>query len=340
MTGLIAVALVLFLASCTRPDADPSQAPAPALYWPPPPAEPRIQFVRSFSQPEDLGITGGFLQQLGELFKGRSVRRLIRPMAIVATSDGVLYVADPGSRGVHRFAAGKGRYELIRRKDRQPLPSPVGLTAGPDGEVYVADSALNQILVITPGSKIAVPLPLQTMVEQPTAVALDPAARQLYVVDTGRHQIKVFGVDGRLRTTLGRRGADDGEFNYPVAIWRDSTRRTFVTDSLNFRIQIFDAEATFAQKFGTTGDATGDLARPKGVATDRFGHIYVVDSLFHAVQIFNLSGDFLLAFGGQGQQPGEFWLPTGIFIGANDMIYVADSHNQRVQVFRYVGGGS
>jgi DNA-binding beta-propeller fold protein YncE len=261
-------------------------------------------------------------------------------MAVVATSEGVLYVADPGARGVHRFDPNNGRYRLIRRKNKRPLPSPVGLAVGPKGEVYVADSLLQQLFVIMPASKVAAPFPLQAMVKQPTTLALDPAAGRLYVVDTGVHQVKVFGMDGELQFTIGRRGTGDGEFNYPTAIWRDKAGRLVITDSLNFRIQVFDGSGGFIEKFGKLGDATGDLSRPKGVATDRFGHIYVVDSLFHAVQIFNMSGDFLLSFGNQGQGPGEFWLPTGIFIGEDDTIYVADSHNQRIQVFRYVGGQS
>jgi DNA-binding beta-propeller fold protein YncE len=335
---LIVVTLALLLTSCSRPPEEALHRPEKPIVWPPAPALPRIQFIRAFSRPQDLGIKEGFFRQLRNLFAGPTALQLVRPMAVVATSNGALYVADPGSQGIYRFDLTQGRCELIRGKGGEPLPSPVGLTAGPEGEVYVADSLLGQLFIITPNSKVATPVPLSAQMGQPTTIALDPAAGQLYIVDTADHQVKVFGLDGTLRSTFGRRGTSDGEFNYPVAIWRDSAGHIFVTDTMNFRIQVFDGDGRFLGKLGQLGDATGDLSRPKGVATDRFGHIYVVDALFHVVQVFNLAGDFLLAFGSQGQGPGEFWLPTGIFIGEHDTIYVADSHNQRIQVFRYVGG--
>ena len=305
--------------------------------WPEPPAPARIVYVRSFSRPQDLGITKGLFQRLGEFFVGRDDVRLVRPMAVVAWGDDLVFVADPGAKGVHRFDLAKGRHHLIRREGGAPLPSPVGLALGVHGEAYVTDSALGQVFVIRPGAKAAAALALAATLAQPTGIALDPATGRLYVVDTANHEIKIFTPDGALHATFGRRGTGDGEFNYPTMIWRDVGGRLFVADSLNFRTQMFDAAGRPLGKFGKLGDATGDLARPKGVATDRFGHVYVVDSMFHALQVFDTEGRLLLHIGSQGRAPGEFWLPTGVYVGAQDKIYVADTHNRRVQVFRYVG---
>jgi DNA-binding beta-propeller fold protein YncE len=334
------VIFLIFLISACAPKGRPQpQTPEIPLIWPQEPAKPRIAFVRAFSSPEDLGISKGFFQQIVEFITGSADIHMVRPMAVVVNKDGVIYVADPGSKGVHRFDPVKGRYDLIRMGGGKPLLSPVGLTVATEGEVYITDSLLDQVFVIKPGSKKALPFPLKEKIEQPTGIAFDKMKRYLYIVDTGAHQIKVFGMDGTLYKAFGHRGTGDGEFNYPTLIWiDDNPGRIFVTDSLNFRIQIFDEDGKFIEKFGKLGDATGDMSRPKGVATDRFGHIYVVDSVFHTVQVFNLSGEFLLNFGSQGQGLGEFWLPTGIFIGENETIYVADSHNKRIQVFRYVGG--
>lgn len=329
---------VLLLAGCaSTPQEATPPAVAPALVWPEAPAEPRIAYVQAFSRPEDLGIRKGFFERLAEVFVGASDARLIRPMAVVVTVDGVVFVADPGARGVHRFDRASGRYRLIRRDDNEPLPSPVGLAVGRDGEIYVADSALGGIWVITRGADIATPMTLHDKIKQPTGVAFDPVNNRLLVVDTAAHQVNQFALDGTLHSHFGQRGNGDGEFNFPTMIWRDTSGQLYVTDSLNFRIQMFDAQGQFVARFGRHGDATGDLSRPKGVATDRFGHVYVVDSLFHALQVFDRSGAFLLNIGSQGQAPGEFWLPTGLFVSDNNDIYIADSHNQRVQVLRYIG---
>lgn len=332
-----AAALILWhaLSGCAPPvQTVQSQVP---LIWPAAPDAPRIAFVKAFSRPEDLGISRGFLQRVADLLFGRDESRLVRPMAVVALGN-VLYVADPGAKGVHRFDQKEGSYALIRAASGAPLVSPVGLALGDAGEVYVSDSALATVFVIRPGAKEASPLALDTRLGQPTGIAFDAAGGRLFVVDTSAHRVNVFRRDGALESSFGGRGTAAGEFNYPTLIWRTSEGRLYVTDSLNFRIQSFDESGRFLAKFGGHGDGTGDLPRQKGVATDHYGHVYVVDSLFHAIQIFDRSGRFLLSLGGMGRERGEFWLPTGLFIGEDDRIYVADSYNRRVQVLRYIGG--
>jgi len=328
--------MVLVLAACAQSVRTvEEQTP---LLWPPEAAEARIAFVRTFSRPNDLGIGRGFFQRLADVLFGGSESRLVRPMAVVAVG-GIVYVADPGVKGVHRFDQTKSDYDLLRLADHRPLPSPVGLARGAEGEVYVTDSALAAVFVIRPGTKIVTPVPLQTPLGQPTGIACDPASGRLFVVDTKAHRVNVFSRDGTLESSFGGRGIGDGEFNYPTLLWRSAADgRLFVTDSLNFRVQVFDARGQFLAKFGQQGDGTGDAGRQKGVATDSYGHVYVVDALFNALQIFDDSGRFLLSVGKRGRERGEFWLPTGIFIGESDMVYVADSYNQRVQVFRYIGG--
>jgi DNA-binding beta-propeller fold protein YncE len=331
----ILCALALAVAGCVQVPVPPEQGGRPV--WPPAPAEPRIEFVKTFSQPEHLDITKGLFRRIADVLFGASDDRLVRPMAIVVVGP-IVYVADPGAKGVHRFDSAAQRYDLLRAEGDRPLASPVGLARGRNGEVYVTDSASTRVLVIRPGAKFASPLPLGVGLKRPTGVAVDPARGRLFVVDTGEHRVLVFRPDGSLESTIGRRGEGDGEFNYPTLAWRDTKGRLYVTDSLNFRTQVFDERGTFVAKFGRHGDGTGDAARQKGVATDQRGHVYVVDSLFHAFQIYDPAGHFLLSVGERGSNRGEFWLPAGIFIGDDDMIYVADSYNRRVQVFRYIGG--
>lgn len=333
--ALAGLALALVLGACAPTQAPQEEGALPV--WPPEPDAPRIAFVKTFSRPEHLGIAKGFLQRLAEVLFGASEAHLVRPMAVAAVGE-VLYVADPGAKGVHRFDQASGRYELLRAEGDAPLASPVGLARGANGDVYVADSALGRVFVIRPGAKFALPVALRADLRQPTGIAADIATGRLFVVDTAAHRVLAFNPDGTLHSSFGSRGAGDGEFNYPTLLWRDPNGRLYVTDSLNFRVQIFDGQGKLLGKFGRVGDGTGDSARQKGVATDRFGHVYIVDSLFHAFQIFDRSGRYLLSVGEPGSGRGEFWLPTGIFISEDDTIYVADSYNRRVQVFRYIGG--
>ena len=326
---------LLALGACAPAPLRPQdQAP---LVWPEEVDEPaRVEYVTAFSRPEEFGIGKGLLQRIGEFFFGPSEHRLVRPMAVLAVK-GVVFVADPGAKGVHRFDRAAARYDLIGAEGGTQMPSPVGLAAGRDGEVYVTDSARSVVMVIRPGAKDAVPLGTAKL-QQPTGIATDAATGRLYVVDTTAHRVNVLERDGTPRSSFGRRGTGDGDFNYPTQIWRDGRGRTYVTDSLNYRIQVFDDQGRFLRQFGQAGDGTGDFMRHKGVATDSFGHVYVVDALANALQIFDDAGRLLLSLGTLGGKRGEFWLPTGIFIGDNDEIFVADTYNGRVQVFRYIGG--
>jgi sugar lactone lactonase YvrE len=332
--------IVLLLAVCVAVPAWAGQEQE-KLVWPHAPAQPRVEFVKTLERAADLGIDKGFFERLKDLLFGEAETRIRRPMAVV-TSGGIIYVADPGAKGVHRFDTAGGDYALIIAGDDTPLPSPVGLARGAAGEVYVADSQLGQIFVIRPGAKSALAIRLDVKLTQPTGIAFDLTNGHLYVADTAEHRIHIFERDGSLAGSIGRRGTGDGEFNYPTYLWRTPEGRLYVTDSLNFRVQAFDARGQFAGKFGRQGDGTGDAARQKGVATDRNGHVYVVDALFHAFQIFDTAGRLLLPVGERGQERGQFWLPTGIFIDHDDgdLIYIADSYNQRIQVFRYIGGAT
>lgn len=337
---LFLIAALTVIVTCASAPSKPlSKLPHQNLLWPQAPEPARIAFVKSFSQPEDLGFSRSFLGRLADFIAGESELKLVRPMAIIADSHNNVYVADPGVKGVHRFSFSNGEHEVIRLEDDRPLLSPVGFALGLDDTVYVSDSALNRIFIIGPDSNTAQVLKLDDELKQPTGIAFDKQTGQLIVVDTAAHQVMVFNKNGTLQTKFGQRGDGEAEFNFPTMIWRNAQGHLFVSDTLNFRVQEFDQQYNFVRQFGKHGDATGDLAMPKGIATDKYGHVYVVDGLFHAFQVFDKTGKLLLYVGGQGQQDGEFWLPTGIFIGANDTIYIADSHNRRVQVFRYIGGG-
>jgi len=321
----------------------PARSTAPVVQtervWPEPPAQPRIHYEKSVYGAEDLGIKKSFWKRLGEFITGPSSTRLIRPMAVVVDSrNELIYVADPGARGIHRFNLRSSSYKLLHREDNLPLPSPTSMALGPGDQVFITDSGLGQLFVATPEANFLSPVELELELEQPTGVLFEQATGYLYIVDTAAHAIKVYSGSGAFIRKFGRRGSGPGEFNFPTALWQDRQGQLLVSDSLNFRVQRLNTHGQFLDQFGQLGDASGDLSRPKGVATDRSGHIYVVDSVFHAFQIFDARGELLLILGSQGHDAGEFWLPTGIFIAPDDSIYVSDSHNQRVQIFRYIGG--
>jgi DNA-binding beta-propeller fold protein YncE len=226
----------------------------------------------------------------------------------------------------------------IRGKQFVRFPSLVGICFFPGNKMLFTDSYLNKIFVYNPDKKEIRTLNDSIILDQPTGIAYSEINHEIWVVETRAHYISVLDDKGRRKRTIGKRGVEPGEFNYPTSIWIDKTGKAYVIDALNFRVQIFSKDGDLISFFGENGDGGGNLARPKGIATDSYGNIYIVDALFNTVQIFDISGNFLHAFGSQGKDQGEFWMPSGIYVDDSNYIYVADSYNSRVQVFQFQNG--
>ncbi len=330
---LTAIAVFISIGSCTSSDEKHDGHSKPV--WPSPPATARIAFEQSFSTPEELGIEKGFWQWLGDFVFGADENHMVRPMDVVTIADRLIFVADPGARGIHRFDRHDNSYQFIRGLNDIELPSPVSLATDGNGNVFVTDSKLAKLFVINKGEDYARSVNLDTTVQQPTGLAIKPDNGDIYLIDTRQHQILIFSRSGKLKKRFGKHGVQEGEFNYPTHIWiEDDT--VLVTDALNFRTQLFDLDGDYLSSFGKAGQSSGHQSRAKGIATDQQGHIYVVDALLNNIQLFDRSGQFLMTIGERGQLPGMFWLPAGIYISPQQKIYVADSHNRRVQIFSLI----
>ncbi len=307
------------------------------LFWPAPPASPRIYFIKNISGSPDLNIKKGALERIKEIFTGRRESFFARPMALAVDRDEVLYVADAGAGKIFVYQPDKKKLKSLARVDKIiNFVSPVGIGVSSEGTIFVSDSSLGQVLAINEKGELKFSLGEKEGIQRPTGLFVK--GERVYVVDTDGCQIFVFDVNGKLLLKFGKKGDGNGEFNYPTHIFVGDENLIYVSDTLNSRIQIFDLQGKFKKSIGSAGDSSGHFSRPKGVAVDSFGHIYVVDALFDNVQIFDYEGKYLMNFGERGSSQGEFWLPAGITIDKNNYIYVADSYNKRISVFRYAGG--
>ncbi len=341
-TRLVAtfVVMAMLSAGCAAVRGRPSTEPEKAvrqMVWPAPPLPSRIRQIQCVAEPADLGIRPSFWARVGSFFAGRQETWFVRPTGIAADATTVL-VTDPGAQAVWIISTSKRWLRRIRNVGQQRLVSPIAVAFGPGKRFFLTDSVLGEVFVLQ-GSEGELEATLPYPFRRPTGIAYDSVHDRLYVADSALHQIVVFSGDGRLEGTIGRRGAGEGEFNFPTYLAVDREGLLYVTDSLGFRVQMFTPDGRFAGQLGEHGDSAGQFASPKGLAIDSDGHIYVVEALFDAVQIFDREGRFLLTFGERGLGPGQFWLPSGIFIDARDRIYVADAYNQRIQIFEYLPGG-
>lgn len=300
--------------------------------WPQPPATPRIKWIGAWSNRKDFG---GASEIMNFLIGEEQVEQLRRPNGVVADLEGNVYVADSELRNIFVFDQ---ENKKLRFLGLGSLAGPVCLAIdNKRGIVFVSDSRLKKVVGINKNTdSVILTLGAPGEFLGPTGLAYDANKDRLYVADTQAHVIKVYDKDGNFLSSIGRRGSQDGEFNFPSYLVVDKQSRLYVVDAFNFRIQIFDAEGNFVRKFGKLGDSSGYFSRPHGIGIDSDGDIYVADAAFNNFQIFNEEGKLLLWVGRTGRKPGQFFLPSGLYIDNQDRIYVSDTFNRRLQVFQYL----
>lgn len=264
--------------------------------------------------------------------------RLDRPVAGVVDESGRILVTDMGRSAVFVFDERGGKLSLWDKAFKVTgFISPVGIALGPEGQVFVADAELAVVARLDREGHTLEPIG-RGQLKRPTGVAYAPQSQQLYVCDTGTHQIKVFDLNGQLLASWGQRGEGTGEFNYPTHIALGH-EKLYVSDTLNARVQILSAATgSYLGTVGRRGLYVGDMVRPKGVATDSEQNIYVIESYHDYMLIYNRRGEFLMPIGGVGDGPGYFHLPAGVWVDVRNRVFVADMINGRVAVFQFLGG--
>ena len=313
-------------------------APPAALVWPLPPETPRIRYVTAYHGITDFKKAGGGWKSLliGPDTDKPSTQ-LMKPYGIAVARDGRVFVTDTAARRVFVFDAHAKTVSFIGEKGPIKIVKPIGVAIDAADTVFVADATLKRVVGYRPDGTVAIAIGHEGELENPSGLAIDRARGLLYVADAKKHQVLCYSsADGAFVRAIGKRGTENGEFNFPTNLSVDRGGRLYVTDTLNFRVQIFDEAGAFVAAIGTQGDGPGHLNRAKGVGVDSEGHVYIADTSFNNFQIFDADGSILLFVGTTGEGPGEFLLPAGLFVDDEDRIYVADQGNARVQVFQRV----
>ena len=319
---------------------------APQLAWPLAPEEARIRYVTTYRGVDDFKPAkkpSRFLKALlgAEDPSNQPSDWMVKPYGIAVSPEGRLYVTDTAARRVFAFDPDSKTVSFVGETGAAKLTKPIGVAVDERGTVFVADATLKRVFGYGPGGDLLIAIGHDGELASPSGLAVDRVNKRVYVADATKHQVLSYSTeDGKPLRTIGKRGSEDGEFNFPTNLTVDARGQLYVADTLNFRIQIFNADGEFVKTFGTLGDAPGNFNRPKGVAVDSEGHIYVMDASFNNFQIFDQDGQLLLFVGAGGRNHGEFFLPAGLYIDDRDRIYVADQGNSRVQVFQYLRAGA
>ncbi len=313
------------------------------ITWPALPEVPRYSHIGELTGEANFQDEGSektrhnVLQWLVGLLTGDALPvELEQPQAGTVDAHGRVYVSDIGRNAVFVFDSVSNQLHIWEwAGSYQRFESPIGVAIGPDNTILVADSELKVIVQLNDEGKPIKQFGMD-LLKRPTGIARDAERERIYVADTHAHDIKVFNDAGQLLDTLGKRGEDAGEFNYPTHI-SFANDLLYITDRLNSRIQVFTPDGDNLRAFGERGLYVGNLPHPKGVAADSDGNIYVTESYYDHLLIYNAEGKLLLPIGGAGAGIGQFYLPAGVWVD-NNRIYIADMYNSRVVVLQYLGG--
>jgi len=345
-----AALILLLLAACAAPPRVMQYFPESAeqssvIAWPDSTRVPRLEYAGQLigesnfiDENQDQGRGNRLLRWIVGLTNGGGdSKQLIRPQSGTVDSSGRILVTDSGRQAVFVFDEAAAAFDIwYAAASGVEFLSPVGIAETQNGEFIIADAELAEVFVL---SESGVPVARfgHDVLTRPTGVSVDQDSGNIYVADTGAHEVKVFSADREVLGSIGIPGSDPGQLNSPmhISVRGDSL---YVSDTLNARVHIYSTlDHTLQRVVGSRGTYVGNMVRPKGVAVDSDGNIYVVESYHDHLLIYDSDGRFLLPIGGNGANIGEFFLPAGAWSDDVDRIYVADMFNSRVIIFQFVG---
>ena len=311
---LLLTAITIAVTGCAPPVVQKKEI---NIVWPLPPEEPRIKFVRFIRSTDDIGKELSFSDSV---FGDEAASGFAKPYGVVVDKKGVIHVSDIGA--VWAIDIENHDYSFIGDKPGAGrLRIPLALATSADGRLFVSDLASDRVFVFSDGRNIGA-LGQEGKFISVSGIAIDDERKLIYVCDSNKHNVFVYSLEdySELRT-LGERGHDEGNFNFPTNIALDSSGNLYVVDTGNFRVQIFDPEGNLVRTFGQLGDLPGTFTRPKGIALDSEDNIYVVDAAFQNVQVFDSRGRALMFFGGAGRARGKMNLPTVVKVDYDNVEY-------------------
>jgi DNA-binding beta-propeller fold protein YncE len=156
----------------------------------------------------------------------------------------------------------------------------------------------------------------------------------LWIADSGGHQVLEMSQDGKVLMTIGlrgQRGAPPDKLDAPDEVVVAANGNFFIAEGHNgggtssdtaARISKFDKTGKFLKSWGKRGIAPGDFDVPHGIALDSRGRLFVADRQNNRIQMFDQDGNFIA-------QWTQFGRPSGIYIDKRtDTIYVSDSESR------------
>jgi hypothetical protein len=283
-------------------------------FWPPPPNEPRVQYLTSYSFSSDVEPPQSGFDKL-VFGTDRAVLPIGKPYG-VAFWQGRIYVCDIVNPAVVILDLVERQTRLMLSRRGEPMRQPTDIAIAPDGMKYVVDRRVGRIFVFDAEDRHVYTFGQPGLV--PVGVAVH--GEELFVPDLESQSVLVLDRSrGNHLRTIGESGGGPGQFISPLGVEVDGHGDVYVTDAIRGRLQKFDPDGGLVYALGEISDAPGNFVRPKHVAVDPDGIIFVVDAAFQNVQMFNADGQLLMFFGSPGFHLGSMSLPAGVTVHEGDL---------------------
>ncbi|KAL9979988.1 hypothetical protein ACROYT_G008516 [Oculina patagonica] len=137
------------------------------------------------------------------------------------------------------------------------------------------------------------------MLNNPWGVAVNER-NEIAVTDNVNNRVQIFSSDGTWFRSFGRKGNEQGEFDFPAGIAFDKNGNIIVVDSRNHRVQFFSGQGEYLNQFGEKGNLDHQLMLPTGLSVNCDGNIIVEDTNNKLVKMFSPSGQLLQKISGEG----------------------------------------
>jgi DNA-binding beta-propeller fold protein YncE len=311
--GLAVLLFVVGGCATTQPKIEKESA----VFYPPPPDLPRVQFLTSYEGAKDIEPKKSAFESFvtGE----KESRRILDKPYGIAMYEGKIYVCDT-NRTVMVFDLQKRTFEPLHgAKGQGKLIQPLNISIDDQGNKYVADPIRQQVVIFDKNDFYVKALGGPGDWKPVAAVYYDGL---VYVADIKNGEIRVFDkATGEIVRTFGSKGKVEDTLYMPVNLAFDSKGYLYVVDAGRFQVVKFDRDGHLIATLGSLGTNLGHFARPRGIAIDKDDNVYVVDASFYNVQMFNSKGQLLMFFGEGGTKPGKLILPAGIFVDYDSVKY-------------------
>jgi hypothetical protein len=140
MVAITVIMLTAFSAIASAADD------GPVLFYPPPPDEPRLQYLKKFSSRLDLSVKSSRMRNLifgGAEFEGHDINKAYG----VAIFEGAIYAIDTEGNGYVVFDLAADETRVVKGSGRGALSKPINITIDTDSTRYVTDTDRKVVVV-------------------------------------------------------------------------------------------------------------------------------------------------------------------------------------------------